>query len=955
MSENLFNYNPIQEWTGDVVDFGLPTTEGNTLITEIVTSSLNAGDATQRCFELAKQGEYFVLAGAPETLTLVRYFFSGKSELLETLSIASVLSFIESFVSGSGISLAYEQRPFLVDTDDNGELNLSSKFVQKCDIFIDRGLEVNSSLKQSVDLKIQYKPIAAPQQLNAADAEPSSPGVVIVVWNPIIDSVSYNIYRSINKQAFDYFDPSNLASNQTLLSNEVNNTLYDTTLTNIGTYYYWVSALYLDPWDNGTCSDSTSEERVVCEEPRGSWVDIPGYCDGSPLLNTPLECTTGGLVWVEDASYCTNGDYSDQIECELPNGTWTTYLRESLLAPDLVQCSITVGCSLPEFTTQFACEDSNRCIHSIDDTEFLTRKVSVPDTYIPALYNETDCEISPNNSNSTGCYYSSNPSNEWLWSSYNAQTDPTESGCLGSWANSNNSYYYIWFDYGTTQWTGDSGNWITDVWSPELCHASNGVWTFAHPGEEGSVTGDPYIELVDNMTASEAESLQITVSWTSNPTVDPLIGECAECLDGTTVISIPNEPDCINTGDCTDASLNNQPGDCIADGMCYDFGLLSTRYSGYAADDFDNDFNWFDTATVQSENVVPIVNYPDDGTEYFARKIQGYFVAPEDGNHRFRTKSDDSSWVWIGEADEPIHTLIARRDKTNEIIDNSGSHPAQTVTSANINLVAGKLYPILIYYGQGYGGTILEMQYDPPSSGWTFGSEIDFRTKNYQYSTLETCEALMCSDPTWALVDDCTGAGSCSYVSYDNDQEGCTLNGACYTKICTNYFFGWCTAESWVFQGNDLNIAECFAIDSFENQYDYQSHVFTSDNNSWQVQYDWGDNNFSSAGYNWADYPQWNDASTCVSNLRSWIPDATVQNTPDSYNVYRATEPNHLLTPSEYEFIANVPHVGNAIEIQTYIDTAQKTKFALYYYKVTQVSGGVESEFSQHDTGWQDT
>jgi hypothetical protein len=158
-----------------------------------------------------------------------------------------------------------------------------------------------------------------------------------------------------------------------------------------------------------------------------------------------------------------------------------------------------------------------------------------------------------------------------------------------------------------------------------------------------------------------------------------------------------------------------------------------------------------------------------------------------------------------------------------------------------------------------------------------------------------------------------------------------------------------------VFQGNDLSIDACFAIDSFNDQYDYQSHVFTSDNNSWQVQYDWGDNNFLSAGYTWADYPQWNDASTCVFNLQSWIPDVTVQNTPDSYNVYRATEPRHNLTPSEYEFIANVPHAGNAIEIQTYIDTAQKTKFALYYYKVTQVSGGVESEFSQHDTGWQDT
>ena len=100
----IFDYKPIQEWNENVVNFGLPTIEGNRKISEIVTSALNAEDATVRCYELSLSSDLFGDAVAPDTLKLVRLFFTGDGAELEQLQIFIAESFIESFVGGFGVS-----------------------------------------------------------------------------------------------------------------------------------------------------------------------------------------------------------------------------------------------------------------------------------------------------------------------------------------------------------------------------------------------------------------------------------------------------------------------------------------------------------------------------------------------------------------------------------------------------------------------------------------------------------------------------------------------------------------------------------------------------------------------------------------------------------------------------------------------------------------------------------
>ena len=942
MSENLFNYNPIQEWTGDVVDFGLPTIEGNTKITAIVTSALNAGDATQQCFKMAKESDYFALASDPATLTLVRYFFSGKSELLEQLSIASVQSFIETNISGSGVS-SPQYILALIDTDDNGYLNVTQKYIQKCDVIIDKLIDNTTSMTPIDIIDIQYTPVDAPQGLNATDADSFSPGVVLVSWDPVLNVESYNVYRSTNKNAFDFFDNNNLTSKQTLITNTTNTNFNDTSLDNIGTFFYWVTALYLDPWDNGHCSDSAFSSRTDCESSQGTWNNIPAFCDNSVWTNQ-TDCETAGNSWTDIVYYCTNSDFTDQSSCESPRGTWTVFLRESLLAPSFVQCSISEGCSLPEFTTQFTCEDSNTCVYSVDDSEFLTHKMNASSTWLPAFNNETKCESVPgNNGGSTGCYYSSDRTT-WKWSAANNGAG-TEYNCTTTYANSNSGTYYIWWNANSTQWTGDSGNWITDVWSPELCQSSGGIWNFALPGEEGSLAGDQYIELVDNLNASENESNQITISWTSNPTVDPLIGECAECLSGSTVMPITTNDECDASGNCSHSIYDNQENQCTNNGQCFDAGLTRIRYSGYTPEAFDNNLNWFETANVISTTLVPNVSYGDDGTDYFAFRIIGYFIPQYSGNYSFLTNSDDSSWLWIGEISESLESLEIRRSTLNAIIDNSGSHPA-TVQYGNKFLTAGETYPILIYYGEGVGSNHLDMQFQPPGQSLTYGTSSDFKTTNYTFNSTSACESIQCSNTYWTTSSTCLAAGTCSYSTWNNQQTNCQNRGECYHND------GWLWSND-SYKGN-ITQSQCNDYDNGWPEYvNWNQNNWQTHNNSWQQQHTWYSNSFVSDNYNWNTYPQWNDPSICVSNNSSWVPDIAIQNTPDSYNIYRATETQHLAIPQEYTFIKNIVHTGTSISPQEYIDTSNKIRYALYYYKVTQISGGVESDFSIHDTGYQ--
>ena len=155
----------------------------------------------------------------------------------------------------------------------------------------------------------------------------------------------------------------------------------------------------------------------------------------------------------------------------------------------------------------------------------------------------------------------------------------------------------------------------------------------------------------------------------------------------------------------------------------YSSGLKGLRYGGY----FKDDFSYFGTATEEThisfkgpyfDNITTAtagLNY--DNT--YSVQWNGYFKAAETGTHTFYTKSDDSSWLWIGSKLSSIEKLISERSSSTALVSNGGLHGAVT-SSGQISLIAGKLYPILIYYGENSGGDSIEVSFRTPSGTRTF-------------------------------------------------------------------------------------------------------------------------------------------------------------------------------------------------------------------------------------------
>ncbi len=974
MSENLFNYNPIQEWTGDVADVGMSTHGGNLRVTNIITSSENAAEATLKCHELATAEPFFKDAGSSAVLEVVRSFFTSAGlASVSQLTISTTLveqevahcsnpSYLEELAclaigQCSDITFNDNQTDCLVEeniwTASNEWLQPTGWSVPKATVSVpvitnrktldsypqeyddlsgaalpcNSGYELLDGVcydwtttndisieKYEVSwfrfydepltlilsdpdfrVNIQSYPANAPTSLNATDGDNQMPGFVQVTWVAVPTAVSYNIYRSVDKDAFNFFDQDNLTSNQELLGNTVDIWFSDVTLPNIGTHYYWVGALTI---------------------------------------------SASGVARVGD------------------------------LSPGFVRCSDAYTCEpYSDDTNQASCESVHPsiCVNTDTGIEFLTIIDSNSQSVV-AFDSLNECEslyISAGNSfpagyATTGCYYTTNLST-WKKSSANNYTN-AEQKCIDFANHFTGTYRYVWYVLGDLSWqVGGTGDWIEN-YAPEICVNHGATWEIELPGEEGSMSGDQYMELVEDMVVSSGQFRQITVSWTSNPTVDPTIGDCYKCEDiGGALISIYVGTDCVDSGICSNSTYNNNPTLCVdtisgycsepaytsklvcefimcsdvtwatsalcfaagtcnnpgttydndidacendgtcsfgiyttvgtceedrcdntsyADqstcegaGSCWDknvfpeinipaynnnanqctaeingycvdtthdttkafcetavctdpiypsslqcttsgtcsnptftdqktnclasvngycelttgLGLHSTQYSGYNTGNFDTNFAWFDTATVTSTWIdTQVYTNGNNSQEYFARKRQGYFKTTHAGTYTFRINSDDSSWLWVGNKDEHIDALIARRNNTNELIDNSGAHPANSV-SGIITLDAHSYYPILMYFGQGWGAWREELYFTPPGDIETYTGGDFYRQDNTSAgpatypNTQLLCETDVCDNYNLTTQQTCIDEGICTNPVYDNNPTACVLdaNGYC--------------------------------------------------------------------------------------------------------------------------------------------------------------------------------
>lgn len=150
-------------------------------------------------------------------------------------------------------------------------------------------------------------------------------------------------------------------------------------------------------------------------------------------------------------------------------------------------------------------------------------------------------------------------------------------------------------------------------------------------------------------------------------------------------------------------------------------GLLGSRYEGY----FNDNLDFFATATPQphpafSTQPFTSVTFATAGVNYddtYSAQWQGYFVAPVSGTYIFRTTSDDSSLLWIGNASESVDALIGRRDFGNYTVYNGGVHPAQD-RYGSVLLEAGKAYPLLMYFGENEDYDSINLSFAVPNVGW---------------------------------------------------------------------------------------------------------------------------------------------------------------------------------------------------------------------------------------------
>ena len=128
---DILTYKPISIPNGLVIDFGMPTSAGNMLLTEIVTGSVGALEATDKANKLAASVGPYNLANSPTNLGIIRLFFSGQG----AASGVNVSQFEEYFdgeiyevVTNVSALMSLEEKYYEISTFDKQVL-LSENFL----------------------------------------------------------------------------------------------------------------------------------------------------------------------------------------------------------------------------------------------------------------------------------------------------------------------------------------------------------------------------------------------------------------------------------------------------------------------------------------------------------------------------------------------------------------------------------------------------------------------------------------------------------------------------------------------------------------------------------------------------------------------------------------------------------------------------------------------------------
>jgi len=139
-------------------------------------------------------------------------------------------------------------------------------------------------------------------------------------------------------------------------------------------------------------------------------------------------------------------------------------------------------------------------------------------------------------------------------------------------------------------------------------------------------------------------------------------------------------------------------------------GLYGVNYAGY----FNDDSSWiYSNPQIKSRQVFEVLpfftNEPFSSLGSMTSMYSGYLIPDVSGEWKFRIRSDDASYLWLGN-----DAIVKHASSTfGAQLRNPGTHEPIS-KEFSINLVKDKVYPIRIYYGNGASYGTFEFTLQPP-------------------------------------------------------------------------------------------------------------------------------------------------------------------------------------------------------------------------------------------------
>lgn len=138
-------------------------------------------------------------------------------------------------------------------------------------------------------------------------------------------------------------------------------------------------------------------------------------------------------------------------------------------------------------------------------------------------------------------------------------------------------------------------------------------------------------------------------------------------------------------------------------------GLAVEKFDGF----FNDDLSFFNGKTGEDKGYERFFggSYISlDAEDNYSLTFKGYFEAST-STFDATMRSDDASYLWIGNKDQGVESLEASISIGSATINNGGVHGTEVAKSASLTLVDGPgYYPIIIIYGESGGGEALSLE-----------------------------------------------------------------------------------------------------------------------------------------------------------------------------------------------------------------------------------------------------